>query len=58
MIRFILKKNDLYVPNQMRTESFYTVDVDCAELEHQLEQGGCGESGFTVITLIGAEVLK
>jgi hypothetical protein len=58
MIRFILKYSRYSAHDGFRVDSHFTVDGDVVELEKQLRRGGCGESGFERVELIGAEVIE
>lgn len=57
MIRFILRREVFYEINQMRSTSHYTIDIDVPELEDRLTDGGFGESGHDLTSLVAVEVL-
>ena len=56
MVRFILKRTvfDAYAMDKRVWHS--TIDIDVPALEKELTGGGCGESGWDIMTLVGAEV--
>jgi hypothetical protein len=58
MLRFILKRRIKDNVSTLEYENFYTLDVDCPELERHLLRGGCGEDMYDYTDLIGVEILE
>ena len=57
MLRFILKREIFFEPNQRRDTTYQTIDADVPELEARLISGGYGENGSDQTILINVEVL-
>ena len=56
MIRFIIRRKWRDSISGAETDSFETLQSEAPELERILCGGGCGEGGFDIRELVGAEV--
>jgi hypothetical protein len=57
MIRFILKRNRVLFDGAPPLTHFYTIDVECGQLERELGHGGYGEATLDAVNLVGAEII-
>ena len=58
MLRVIVRREFFYEFNQMRGVCHYTIDIEAPELQHELERGGMGESGYEFCSVVDIEVLQ
>jgi len=58
VLRFILRNHRLDSANGLRTDGFFTLDLEVPELERVLIDGGCGESGYDYSEFVGCEIIE
>lgn len=56
MIRAILRRKTKCQHSGMETDSLYSIVVECPELERALNQGGFGDGGYDMTSLVGVEL--
>lgn len=56
MIRFIIRRKWRDAASGAESDGFETLVCEAPELERVLRGGGCGESGFDIRELAGAEI--
>ncbi|MDZ4851725.1 MAG: hypothetical protein SGI77_20755 [Pirellulaceae bacterium] len=57
MLRAVLRKKTRDAHSGYETDCLYTIDFSESRIESELSRGGCGESGYEVVELVGVELI-
>ncbi len=57
MLRFILRRKVVDRISGMENVTYRTLDIDVPELESRLNNGGYGENGCDITSLLGVEIM-